>query len=563
MVEATDLASTTPQAVIATSATMASPTNTEDVPRKFPFSNLRIPDLGQAVTSMTPSQHTQNRLRSNAKLAVPHLLILLASLAYLITMCTLLSTGLQGFSGILDTQLQEVSYELRVQDSITWREDLLESRMDKLEHTQLDSRFMETYDDCLARGVRAADFQIMRYRGFQYPTFRNRTIDWTVENCGRLHHVPQAKQASVQQDVLNGWARISYRGRSLAEKAMIMVEQRVKPLQNWLFNATGAGFFKSAEPITPNIVEPPTCAMLSARLYMPEEFRLDGEASPCRLVYVHLTKTPKDKAMMDKEALTETKLKFQELLRIYHHISIVRRATKFVAAELMLLEIFCLILYVVSLFASEFDLNQSTSSHWVSTSVTALRTHRFTPQEQYAAIFIFAQINAALASEYMQHSLYLERLVAMIMCSMTMLLRSFISGTTVAVFPQMYRALKELYDIATQPDVLTIQAIVPMPRTQSDDNISKHTEFSHRPDEASVPLQEPTLSASSSHTELQTVVDQPHTQNLAEDPRNETGSPAQSETDSDSLSDNEGYVDLAGGISPTMSEDQEWAVVDA
>lgn len=595
-VDTTDLASTARPAVIATSTTMASPTNAEDISRKFPFSNARIPDLRQAAASMTPSQHTQNRLRSKAKLAVPHLLVLFAGLAYLISTCTLLSTGLQGFSGILDTQIEEVSFKLRAQGSITWRENVLESRIDKLEHTQLDSKFMETYEACLARGVQEADVQLMGFGGFQYPNFRNRTIDWTVENCGRLHHAPHVDQPSVQQDVLNKWAQISYRGRYLAKKAMLIIEHRVKPLQNWLFNATGADFFTSAEPLIPAVAKPLTCAMLTVRLHMPDGFRLVGEASPCHLEYLHLKKAPKDKATMDKDALADTKLKVRELFRIHRHINVVSGATGSIVAWSMPLEVFILILYVVSLFASEFDLNQHTPGDWVSTSVAALRSHSFNIQEQYAAIFIFAQTNAALVGGYMQHALYPEHLIVMIMCSVTMLLHSFISGMNVTVFPQMYRALKELYGIAKQPDVLTIQALLPMPRTQSDVNIGKHagilhqsdvltiqapmpalvpmprtqshvdiathTGIPHQPDETSVPLQEPTSAASSSHTELGTKVDEPHTQDLAGDTRNETEYLAQSE-DSNSPSGDEDYVDLAGGISPTISEDQEWAVVDA
>lgn len=593
MVDATDHASTTPPAVIATSATMASPANAaEDIPRKSPFKNVRIPDLRQAVASATPSQHTQNRLRSKAKLSVPHLLVLLTGLAYLVTTCTLLSTGLRGYMGILNTQVEEVIFELRAQGSITWRENVLESRMDKLEHTQLDSKFMETYEACLARGVQEADVQLMDFGGFQYPTFRNRTIDWTVGNCGRLHHAPHVDQPSVQQDVRNGWARISFRGRYLANKVMLIVEHRVKPLQNWLFNATGAGFFKSAEPLIPAVAQPLTCAMLTARLRMPDGFRLDGEASPCRLEYVHLREARKDKATMDKDALAGTKLKAQELCRVLRNICFVSRVTESIAPLLKLLQILCLILYVVSLFASEFALNQGTPGDWVRTSVAALRSHRFTRQEQYATLFIFSQIIPALVGGHMQNALYLERLIAMIICSMTMLLHSFMSGMSAAAFPRMYRAFKELYGIAKQPDVLTIQALVPiphtqsdgntgkhtgippqpdvlangalvpMPRTQSDTDIVTHTEILPQPDEASVPSQELDLAASSSNTELETKVDEPHMQNLANDTGDETEYLTQSEG-SESPSGDEDYVDLAGGISPTMSDDMDWAVVDA
>jgi hypothetical protein len=295
---------------------------------------------------------------------------------------------------------------------------------------------------------------------------------------------------------------------------------------------------------------------------------------------------------MDKDALADTKLKVRELCRILRDICVVSEATESIAALLKLLEIVCLILYVVSLFASEFALNQTTPGDWVRTSAAALRSHRFTIQEKYAALSIFARINVAVMGGLPHHALYLERLIVMAMCSMTMLIHSFMSGVSVAVFPQMYRALKELYGIAKQPDVLTIQALVliprtqssgsigkhtgispqpdvltdqalvPIPRTQSDTNIVTHTEILPQPDEASVPSQELKSAVNSFHTELETKVDEPHMQNLANDNGDETEYLTQSEV-SDSPSGDEDYVDLAGGISPTISDDMDWAVVDA
>jgi hypothetical protein len=545
-----------------------------NIPQKFTIRGMRMPKPWQLVTRIVPSQHTRDRLRSKAKLASPHLLVLLAGLAYIIATFTVVSIGLKGISGNLNTRLEDATIELQAQVNLKYRENILESQVDKLLRTLLNGKFMETYEDCLARGVREGNTKLFGL-GFQYPAFRDKAMDWTIENCGRLHHAPQIIETSPQQNFLTGWTQINCRGHPHVNNFFAVVTRRANILQIWLFSKTGAEFLKPTEHAVPDDQQLPTCAKLPARKLMPTGFDLRGKRSPCRLVYVHNKGTPTDKATVSNDALADSKRKVQDLFRAHHHLDALRKATATIAVWLMPLELLCFMAYVIGMLSSGFAESSLRTDRRETDLLTIVISHVLTEQEQCAAICILAQIIAKIAGMCMERSFPLGWFTIMdvgvfvISCSVPMIVQALIPIMVIADFPRMYKATRQLYRIAMQPDVLAFQAAIPLSRTKGDCDISKDTRITRQPRANKVSLNKRTSPASSSLTKPSARGGSvSHTKTLDQEIWNETQSVERSykvwaDLESNSDSDGEEYVDLAGGISPTIIEDLDWSVVDA
>jgi hypothetical protein len=526
---------------------------------------------------MVPSQHTRARLRSKAKLAIPHFLVLIAGLAYFITTFMVAGTGFDAVSRNLHTRLRDASVELRAQGNVKYRENILESQLDKLLRTQLSSKFMETYEDCLARGMLQGNDKFFGL-DFHYSTFRDQTIDWTTENCGRLHHAPQIVQATPQQDVLTHWARISYRSRRLVQKVFKTITGSAKPLQVWLFNKTGVGFFKPSVSVVPTALQLLTCATLPARKLLPTGFDLYGSTSPCRLVYVHTEGSSANRATISEEALAESKRKVQELFRIHHYADGLRRATATIIKWLMRLELLCFMVYFVSMYTSWCGMSLPSHGRRDIVSCTILVSRCLTKQERHAAVCTIVQLAAIIASASMERAYERAFLIGrvtildigvwLITYSIPLSVDAFVPATDITDGPQMYKAIKQLYRIARQPDALAIKAKIPLSCTKASHNIGKITSITGPSVEDNDRLHEPTFTAVFLQADAPTP-DQPTSceKILEEELRNGTlptnrGYNAWADPDTDSESSDDGYVALAGSVSPTITEELDWSVVD-
>jgi hypothetical protein len=147
-----------------------------------------------------------NQLCMKANRAIPQLWVIIACLAYIATSITAMQYGLYTTSAFLGARLDQAQVELKAQGDLLFREQLLYGQFDKVLGSQLSRGFMETYEDCLVRGISEADVHYFGL-GFDYPDIRNQTVDWTTENCQRLHFTPQTSDKTPQQAVLTYWAR--------------------------------------------------------------------------------------------------------------------------------------------------------------------------------------------------------------------------------------------------------------------------------------------------------------------------------------------------------------------
>lgn len=266
-------------------------------------------------------------------------------------------------------------------------------------------------------------------------------------------------------------------------------------------------------------------------------------------------------------------VEFLELFKSHHHIDAFRHTTTSVAVWLMSLEALCLVGYLFAVFV---DGELPTPTRFWSKASSGDRymaLRRFSSQEKDAVIYHVVQLAAMVAHVLAKRvnseggAMVLNLGVLMTALSISALIRAFIPVTDIAYIPRMLDAIKQIYFIAQQPDVLPIRLMTPLEMRKEDNNeevISKLVEYMIPSRKLSPPpasfLKGPTppLPQSVSHATL-----------LEGDLRNET-QPARNawvdsnrEPDSDSDSDGEDYVDLAGGIIPITTEDSDWSVVDA
>jgi hypothetical protein len=81
-------------------------------------------------------------------------------LAYIITIFSFCSTGLQLMSVGLSSDIETAQLELRPQGNLQHTQQLLQNQTDALLYTQLSWGFWESYEDCLARGLGEVDHKL-------------------------------------------------------------------------------------------------------------------------------------------------------------------------------------------------------------------------------------------------------------------------------------------------------------------------------------------------------------------------------------------------------------------
>jgi hypothetical protein len=149
-----------------------------------------------------------------------------ACLAYVVAAIMTFRIGLHNISVYLKPQVEVAQLELQVQTNLKYREQALHIRLDKVMDTHLSRNFIDTYDDCLVRGITEVDQQLFGL-GFQYPAIRDPSIHWTVRECKRLLYTPQLWQPKAQRAF---WTRGTYRLRHITAKALNLIMHQASSL---------------------------------------------------------------------------------------------------------------------------------------------------------------------------------------------------------------------------------------------------------------------------------------------------------------------------------------------
>jgi hypothetical protein len=516
-------------------------------------------------------QRSQGRFYAKAKLVLPHILILFVGLAHVITILTCASAGLQSLSSNLKHRHDKASLELQAQSSLQWREDVLYRQLDGLLHKQLSSTPMETHRQCLIRGLEVANYELFNL-GFQYEDIRNQSWDWTTENCGRLHYTLQAEEPSMQQVVLMGWAKATYRLRRLTEMALANIAEKTGSVQSWLFRKTGVHFLKYPDQVDNHRPRYGTMEPEQARMAFGYDLECDEAGNNCWLAFKNIGYEDRMRTTISHEAIAERKRKIRDLFKAHHYLETRRRMTASLVSWLVSLELLCLAAYFATMIVSA-ELPAPAFLREALSYDPYFSYRLYTKQEKGAAMDIAVQLAVMVARILMAkkthggHASALGHAVLLTTASISGLIQAFIPVMETTGIPEMFGAIKQIYLIAQQPDVLTIRVMTPCVRKDVDSKIKEivdHADGKSGNQKATSPTPSPPATSSGT-PDRPPHMSVSHATTLDEAPHDEAQADlnARVESDHEPESDGEDYVDLAGGISPTTTEDADWSIVEA
>ncbi|KAF2126900.1 hypothetical protein P153DRAFT_398985 [Dothidotthia symphoricarpi CBS 119687] len=233
-----------------------------------------------ASTSPKTKNNEQSRT-SRAQQIAPRALLLFVCLAYLAISFMTIDVGLGAISKHLVVRLDNAKLQLNAAMDDRFREKVLYQRLDAIMSTPLSRGFMEIYEECLVRGLQTANAQMPVPGWTDYADIRDQTIKWTTENCGRLLYSPHVMRPAVQHAIPMYWANLRYRSRLVAEKTLEFIRQRTDVALNWWYRKG----YMDAAPIKKeghlNVQDPP-----QPRTRVPFGFDLQcNPPTPCRLMY--------------------------------------------------------------------------------------------------------------------------------------------------------------------------------------------------------------------------------------------------------------------------------------
>ncbi|KAF1918340.1 hypothetical protein BDU57DRAFT_195797 [Ampelomyces quisqualis] len=539
------------------------------------------------IAGFSVSQQIQDRQHSKAKQALPHIAVLLKGIIFLTLIFAVFGIGFRLLSLQLESDLQRAEFAFRGHSNVRYREQLLYNRLDEITSTPLSARFMEKHSDCLVRGVNHVNQQLFGV-GLQYPDIRNQTIDWTTENCGRLHHTLQRVLPSVQQDNLTYWTRVFHQGRYLSAKAGEVVLAILRPLESFL-SSYQAQMRKSMPSLSLRIprrigANNKTISIRPAleRATMPIGFALDCGESLCRVVF---TEPPVEWASYNKtstpaETITKTERKLCTLIKVNVAVDKLKTFAFFGFKLLVALLFSCAGWYAGITIYSEslesFCTTLKTCFRYLQNFPVGF-VCRFTILERiiivsgFVAFTCVALSPSALPSEPLSSSEGDFRIavdaVLLILLPLPFAIQPCASKKDASIVA-MCKALIALCRIIISPDAPSVEARVLT--SQEEDQVDEHAateraflhaltgkELESR-NSSSVGGQDQKLNQLPTYPYRKFYID--------EDLENEDqtyGCDYDTEFETESESDDDEMVDLAGGITPTMVEDSDWSVVDA
>jgi hypothetical protein len=537
-----------------------------------------ISEPRQGGTNAIKPQNTSDIAYFRRALAAPHILVLVTCLAYIVATIMTFNIGLHNISMYLKPQVELAQLELQVQRDIKYREQALHIRLDEVVDTQLSRNFLETYEDCLARGLGAVDQQLFGL-GFQYPDIRDRTIAWTMGNCKRLLYTPQLLHPRVQRAF---WTRGTYRLRHITEKTLNLIVHQASSFWTWWFMGLNA----SSSEVTVSLLFPWHVKMddrtrndygTPEHLKMPFGFALQCESSsPCQLVYSQTISANVDKAFISDEAIAESMRNFHQLYVAYTgcntiQAAVISVAMWFISSEILLLGIYA---FFTAFYLGEQEQINTVEHEYISFVLKRV-TRRFTIVEQRAGVCIAFQLLVmfvhGISDRGSGRNLILGTGILAIMASVLAMINFFVPLPQFEDVFTVCGAMHELYVITSPNDSLRSEPLA-LSGVQKQENgnasvaegdivktLAGREATGRKPTSPStLPLGTPTtLPIALLTTTLQQDVQKEF------DAMREAQKQAYVELDTGSESDGEGYIDLAGGITPTTTEDVDWCVVDA
>ncbi|KAF2023749.1 hypothetical protein EK21DRAFT_118471 [Setomelanomma holmii] len=531
----------------------------------------------QHASTTARSPRDRLRIRTKAKRARPRVLELIACLAYIVMMFTTLSIGLLNLSHFLTPRLYDAQVELRALGNLKYREQMLYTRLDKLLSTQLSRRFGETYEECLARSLVEANDAFFGL-GFQYPEIRQPTVEWAMENCGRLLFTPQRVIATLQEAVLHAvvrqrWALGVYRARLLTEKFCSLV---TSSWNHWLARvrshlAVPGDTPTHHRPTTDGNVRDQLLSSLPAKLPFGFDLACDGK-SLCRPVYTQLP----DKATISNDNVTKSIRKVQELSTFRTKLNIFQHLMACLALFFVPFQVVFLVAYLVMSVYIRKTAPSRKPQRITATLSSQTFFDRWSSEENYAVISIAFQLLAMVGHVITErlpkdadYSIMFGLMFFMI--GVTLLIQLFVPAERLENVFNIREVVKELYVIAKSRDVESVAGPNP-PKVNSDAPFGNKQPLADRQQNQDNVQPHSTASASSGQPESLTHLPEVSLDStVQEDLREELNALRQKhkqqayvESLSEFESEEEEFVDLAGSITPmTTDVESGWSVVEA
>jgi hypothetical protein len=525
--------------------------------------------------------------------AAPQILMLTTWLAYIITTTTLCSTGLQLMSVNLSTDIETAQLGLQSQRNLLYTQQLLHEQTEELLNTQLSWAIWETYEDCLARGLGQVDRKLFGI-GFQYADIRNQTIDWTVDNCKRLKYTPQVVNPNGRRAF---WARGTLRLRCITERTLGFISHRVTSLWTWWSaNTHPPSPEETVQPLAQSQSgsnDSARSSQITTEVKIYDGFALQcANTSPCQLMYLHASVPLSNEALISERTVKKNAQKIKRLTAL---LAFVNRPRYFIT--LMIISLISLELLLLAIYATFATFGMNTRkgpkqifaiNHKSPVSNFRRFVDRFTQEQQYAIAFITTEllvhlIRGALNEEIANGRNFHNSITAfVVMLSITALTNLFVPLKTFEKAFMVRKRIYALYDIATRSEPPLVEVLAPDEEEEEEVvhevlilDAEQDPGEQHAVDETE-PLAThetttgvPTLSYSTSDKVFGKAYQVPPATNLQGSIYNElhTMREAQDqglgETDNATESDGEAYGDLPGYISPTFTDESDWAVVDA
>ncbi|KAJ4376220.1 alpha,alpha-trehalase nth1 [Neocucurbitaria cava] len=303
-----------------------------------------VPDTACAIHTEAQTEgheleapKTDERQSSESTRVVPLILLLTACFAYLITAFFAIDHGLLTVSHVIESRHHQAISELHAQSNVVYREEILYTQLDTLLDSQLSRGYLESHEECLARGLQTADRQLLCYGGFEYPDIRNQTMDWVADNCGRLLYTPQVSDPSLGQAVLAYVAQASLHGRKKAQEALDYMQQKAHWILDWLCNKdlvqNNPARFERVSAYTQTLK---TLNYQRSRIEMPSGFALDCENyNACRLVYNVTSAERADQTITSVKVVSNTMRKARQLQGIQANLVALRNAIRTLVSSLL------------------------------------------------------------------------------------------------------------------------------------------------------------------------------------------------------------------------------------
>ena len=588
--------------------------------------NARVPSTTVITMDMTPqaelsitpagSQFSQDGQRATSEptkaripykirllLANSRMLLLGMFFMYLSSAILSLATGFFGIDNFITPRINRVVDEFNVQSATMHKEQILYDRLDRLLSSQLSRGFMETHEDCLIRGLKKANDESFGL-GFQDPHMRARIMYWTMDNCGRLQYTPQVviHDATPQQAVLRSWANVRYRSRRILGEALEVVRLKTRSIWNRFF---GGIYLINGSTSTPTVHisngtdTGDTSSSTRSLSKVPFGFALHCESSqPCRLVYLPVSSDETFALSGRAKAIAKLECRLRKLAALKANLENCLSFTRYLAKVLTFVSLALLGIEMAALVgvASYMAATKKVARKKAATELTQF-LGLTNARDKYTIKTIGFGLALTLVDRlYIKYSEHLGCKVSVLVFGLfslfsgfSMLLRFFIAPNSwLPDIFQFCRMVKELYLITRGCELpdgedhrseLSSAAVMnteaPEPKitecrptgTEMQSDSSNH----HRRNQSFKSHRRPVSPITSLTEDFKThekmlqeeLKEVTRLQVMKYDVESDYGSDIDTESDSEPGTEDSGFVDLAGGVTPQLTDAESgWSVVD-